>query len=100
MSNKTQLVLYIRWVDSNLIPHEDLIGLYVLDKTGADTITVVINDALLNMKSSLRRCCGQNYDGCSTMQGKKNGLAKQIKDEELLELTAKLMDSIFQWVTQ
>ena len=82
VSNKTQLVLCIRWVDDDLNVFEDFIGLYKLDETNSNAITSVIKDALTRMNLSLNRCRGQNYDGCSTMKGERNGVARQIKDEE------------------
>ena len=82
VSNKTRLVLCIRWVDDDLNVFEDFIGLYKLDETNSNAITSVIKDALIRMNLSLNSCRGQNYDGCSTMKGERNGVARQIKDEE------------------
>ena len=82
VSNVSQLVLCIRWVDENLCAHEEFIGLHALDVANANTIVKVIKDVLLRMNISLKRCRGQCYDGCSTMKGEKKGVAKQIKDEE------------------
>ena len=54
----------LRWVNVNLNPHEDFIGLHVVAKICADTL-------------------GQCYDGPSNMSGAKSGVATQIKVEEL-----------------
>ena len=70
-SNKEQLVICIRWVDTELEVHEDFIGLYEVDKTDADTITRTIFDALLRLSLPLDDLKGQCYDGASTMSGKK-----------------------------
>ena len=78
VSNVSQLVLYMRWVDNELNPHEDFIGLHELEDVNANTIVHVIKDVLLRMNISLAKC----YDGCSTMTGEKGGVAKQIKDIE------------------
>ena len=82
VSNVSQLVLCIRWVDDELSPHEEFIGLHSLDTTNAETIVSVIKDILIRMNISLNRCRGQCYDGCSTMKGEKAGVAQQIKEEE------------------
>ena len=82
VSNVSQLVLCIRWVDE-LNPHEDFIGLHELEVANANTMLYhVIKDVLLRMNISLAKCRGQCYDGCSTMTGEKGGIAKQIKDIE------------------
>lgn len=65
-----------------LQPHEDFIGLYQLDKTNADFITGTVKDVLVRLELSLSRCRGQCYDGVSTMRGARNGVAKQLSDEE------------------
>ena len=82
VSNTEQLVLCIRWVDDDLQSREEFIGLHAIDTTDANTIVLVIKDVLLRMNLSISRCRGQCYDGCSTMKGDKNGVAKQIKDIE------------------
>ena len=81
-SNREQLAICIRWVDADLEPHEDFIGLYQLDKTSADFITGRIKDVLVRLEVSLSRCRGQCFDGASTMRGARNGVAKQLSDEE------------------
>jgi len=82
VSNTEQLVLCIRWVDDELNPHEEFIGLHSVLIANADSIVKVIKDILLRMNMSLSKCRSQCYDGCSTMKGKKSGVAKQIKNIE------------------
>ena len=41
-SNREQLVICIRWIDDQLEPHEDFIGLYQVDDIRADTLVAVI----------------------------------------------------------
>lgn len=81
-SNTEQVVICIRWIDENMTPHEDFLGLYQVDCIDASTIVSVIKDVLLRFNLSLSKCRGQCYDGCSTMAGLKSGVAKQIKDIE------------------
>ena len=42
-----QVVLVIRWVDGQLIVHEEFIGLYSVPAIDADTLTSVIKDSLV-----------------------------------------------------
>ena len=48
----------------------------------ASDILTIIKDILLCMNLSLSNCCGQCYDGASTMQAARNGVAKLINDEQ------------------
>ena len=64
-SNREQLAICIRWVDDQLQPHEDFIGLYQLDETNADFITRTIKDTLIRLELTLSRCRGKCYDGAS-----------------------------------
>ena len=88
VANISQLTLCIRWVDDNLDCHEDFIGLYSPHVTNANINVAVIKDVILCMNFNLKNCQGQCYDGCSTMKGKKSGVAKQIKSEEPKALLA------------
>ena len=81
VSNKEQAVFCVRWIDENLTPYEDFLGLYEMEKTDADSIVRIIKDSLLRFgfdKEKLRvQCC----DGLRTMMRKKTGVSKQIKDD-------------------
>ena len=46
-SNVSQLALCLRWVDSDLNPHEEFIGLHYLGVANADLIVHVIKDILV-----------------------------------------------------
>ena len=81
-SNQEQLVICIRWIDDQLEPHQDFLGLYQVDNICADTLVAVIKNTLIRMNLSLSKCRGQCYDGASTMKGARNGAAKQLRDEE------------------
>ena len=62
-SNREQLSVCIRWVDSELEPHEDFIGLYKMDGVCASDIVNALKETLLSMKLLLSKCRGQCYDG-------------------------------------
>ena len=79
--NKEQAVFCVRWVDKNLWSHEDFLGLHELVETDATTLANVIKDILVRLGFDSGKLRGQCYDGCSTMMGKKKGVAVQIKND-------------------
>ena len=68
-SNSEQVVIVILHVDTELLVHEDFIGLSMVDSIDATTLTGVIKDCLLQMNFSSNNCRGQCYDGTSNMSG-------------------------------
>ena len=82
VANKEQLVLCLRWVDDNLETHEDFIGMHEISSTSADTIVHTIKDVMLRLNLTFTKLRGQCYDGAACMAGHKQGVAKQICDEE------------------
>ena len=84
VSNVSQLVICLRWVDEDLVVHDEYIGLKDMSDTGTNANSIVreLKDVLLRMKLKLDKCRGQCYDGCSTMTGAKNGVVVKIKEEE------------------
>lgn len=81
-SNKEQFTICIRWVDDNMLDHEDFIGLYNVGTIDANCLVATIKDVLLRMNLKLADCRGQCYDGASNMTGSKNGVAAQLQREE------------------
>ena len=81
-TNREQVVICLRLVDDNLLPHEDFIGMHKVDNIDATTIRTVIHHVLTRMSLSMQKCRGQCYDGCSTMGGSKGGVAAMIKKIE------------------
>ena len=69
----------MRWVDENLIPHEEFIVLHAIPDTSADEIVAIIKDILLRMNLRIENARGQCYDGASSMSEKRSGVATQIK---------------------
>ena len=60
---------------------EDPVGLFSLPNTTANTITSVLKDLLIRCNLPLSLCRGQAYDGASTMQGVRRGVATQIRKD-------------------
>ena len=74
-------MICIRWVDNDLNANEDFIGLHELSVTNAETLAFILKDVVLRLGLDPERLRGQCYDGCSTMMGKKSGVATTIKNE-------------------
>ena len=88
VSNREQVAFCLRWVDEDLHSHEDFISLYEMEKTDATTMVNVIKDIFLRLGLDKAKLRGQCYDGCSTMEGKKKGVATLIKrDVQALALS-------------
>ena len=78
ISNKEKLVFYIRWVDGNLTPHEEFIGMHSLVNISVDHIVLIIKNILLQMNLKIQNARGQCYDEASAMAGTKSGVATQL----------------------
>ena len=78
-SNREQLVICLRWVDDDLIPHENFIDIQKVEKIDPAIIKSVILDVLV--QESLH-AAGQCYDGCGTRcgTGAKVGVVPMIKE--------------------
>ena len=81
ISNKAQLTVCIRWVDSDFCVHEDPIELIELPKTDAETIAKELKNCLEKHTIPLSQCRGQAYDGASNMSGYLNGVAARIEKD-------------------
>ncbi|KAK3095241.1 hypothetical protein FSP39_012040 [Pinctada imbricata] len=81
VSYEEQLVICVRWVDSDLQIHEDMLGLLKIESQTSNYITAAIKDILLRCGLPLELCRGQAYDGAPNMSGHLSGVAKQIQDQ-------------------
>ena len=78
-SNKEQFVVCLRWVDHDLVAHEELVALYAVDNITSETLVNSLKDVLLRMDLSVQNCRGQCYDGANNIVGCKSGVATQIQ---------------------
>ena len=79
VSNKEQVVVCIRWVDDELIVHEEFVGIKPVERTTAEDIVLVLTETLTEMHLRIDDCRGQCYNGASTMSEAKSGVATRIK---------------------
>lgn len=82
VSNKEQFTICLRWVDENLVDHEDVLRLYNVGTIEAENLVKAILDVVCRAGLSLNLCRGQCYDGASNMSGSKRGVAVQIQAKE------------------
>ena len=82
ISNKEQLCISLRWVDTNFVIHEDTLELIHLTKTDALTIVKAIQDFFVRYQLTITQCRGQAYDGASNMSGAISGVAARLQKEE------------------
>ena len=79
IKNKEQFVICRSCVDNDLNASEDFIGLQELSVTNAETLAFILKDAVLQLGRGPELLRGQCYNSCSTMMGKKSGVATTIK---------------------
>lgn len=78
----------IRYVDHDLIPHEEFVGLYEVSSTTGENLAVVAVDVLQRMNLPLSGLREQTYDGAANMSGKTGGVQAKIKEIQPLALYA------------
>ena len=59
VANTSQLVVCLRWVDDELVAHDEFIGLKDMADTSAESIVRELKDVLLRMNLKLGKCRGQ-----------------------------------------
>ena len=77
-----QVFLVLQWVDGDFSIHEEFIGLYEIPTIEVSSLVFVIKDSLVCLHLTLSKPCGQCYNNASNMSGLKNGVTKEIRDEE------------------
>lgn len=65
----------VRWINEDLVFHDNFNGPYEMEKTGATKMVAVIQDIILRFGLKRQKLQGHCYDRCSTMMGKKKGVA-------------------------
>ena len=56
VSNKEQVVVCLRYVDSGFVPHEEFVGIYEVANIQSDTLVAILKDTLLRLGLPLNRC--------------------------------------------
>ena len=79
----SEVVLVLWWVNDNLGFHKEFIGLLCMPSIEASSLVFIVKESLLCLNLTLAKAQRQHYDGSSNMSGLRNGVSKQIQDEEL-----------------
>lgn len=74
----------LRFVDHDLVVHEEFIGLYEVSLTTGENLGRVVKDVLLHVNLSITGLRGQAYDGAANMAGKYAGTQAIIQREQPL----------------
>lgn len=93
-SNREQVAICIRWVDSNFQPHEEFIGLHRADTITSNELVAILKDVILRMNLSITHCRGQCFDGAANMCGARNGVATQIVERSHVQFLSIVMDML------
>ncbi|XP_035985290.1 zinc finger MYM-type protein 1-like isoform X2 [Fundulus heteroclitus] len=86
ISGKEQESICLRYIDSDMKPHEEFIGLYSVSETTGKSLAAVVKDVLLRLNLPMHGLRGQTYDGAANMSGKHAGAQALIKQEQPLAL--------------
>lgn len=84
LARHEQVSFIIRYVDSNLNPHEDFIGFFRTDRTDGESLTNLIKVVLNSYNLRIEDLRGQCYDGAASMRGSYNGVQAKIRIENPL----------------
>ncbi len=82
VSNKEQVVIFLRWIDKKFEANEEFIGLHQVDSTTSAVLFAIVRDVLTRLNLSIHKLRGQCFDGASAMSGAKRGLAALVQQEE------------------
>lgn len=86
LSGNEQEAICLRYVDSDLLPHEDFLGLYQVSSTTGKELARMATDVLLRLNLPLSCLRGQSYDGAANMAGGAKGVQAVIKETQPLAL--------------
>ena len=82
VSFREQVSICLRHVSSNTLEiQEEFTGLYETENTTAETLTILIKDAMCRYGLSLSDCRGQAYDGAANLSGRLSGVQARISRE-------------------
>ncbi|KAK7881353.1 hypothetical protein WMY93_029762 [Mugilogobius chulae] len=79
-----QEAVCLRYVDKDLDPKEEFIGLYEVSSTTGESLAKVVQDVLDRLNLPISGLRGQAYDGAANMAGKHNGAQAIIRKAQPL----------------
>lgn len=81
VSNREQLSLAVRFVDSDGYIHEEFLGFNDLQRITGEAIASSILDSLPRWNLDIKNCRGQGYDGASNMSSSRRGTQARIREK-------------------
>lgn len=78
VSTTEQVVFVLRWVDDDLEPYEEFLGINQTASIDANALVALVKDILIRFNIDMKSCRGQCYDGATSMAGVYAGVVKQI----------------------
>lgn len=82
------------YVDHDLNPHEEFIGMYSVTETTGEYLAKVALDILCILNLPLFVLRGQTYDGAANMSGRYSGTQALIREKQSLALYVFCVDSL------
>ncbi len=82
VSGKKQEAICLRYVDNDLMIHEECIGLYEVSVGTGENLAKVVKDVLVRLNLPISGLRGQAYDGAANMAGRYSGAQAIIKKEQ------------------
>ena len=79
VSSKDQLVVCIKRIDTNYATYEDPVELIHIPKTDSSTLTDALKGSLIRFCLLIPQCCGQAYDGTSSVCSPEWGCSQDAK---------------------
>ena len=86
ISGQEQESVCLRYVDHDLNPHEEFIGMYSVHETTGESLANVVLDVICRLNLPLSALRGQTYDGAANMSGKYSGTQAHIRKKQPLAL--------------
>ena len=87
VSNREQLSIVIRFVDSSGNIHEEFLGFHNLQRIKGEVIASLMLDTLPPWNLDKKNCWGQGYDGASSMSSSRRGTQALIHHTHIVGLT-------------
>ncbi|XP_035283493.1 cell cycle checkpoint control protein RAD9A isoform X2 [Anguilla anguilla] len=100
VSGVEQEAICIRYVDHDLVPHEDFIGLYEVSSTTGKDLARMATDVLLRLNLPLSCLRGQTYDGAANSSGQSKGVQAVLREKQPLALYVHCSPHCVNLVTQ
>ncbi|KAK0141195.1 Zinc finger MYM-type protein 1 [Merluccius polli] len=79
ISGTEQISICLRYVDKDLEPREEFVGMYEASSTTAEHLWKIASDVLLRLNLPLSGLRGQTYDGAANMSGHLSGMQGLVR---------------------